>query len=85
MRGDAFEVRIELGPGVDRAGWVVRMADVDDLRPVRDRVEQRGEVVAMIPQRDLHGLGAELASVNCVAGKRRPAEDDLIARVEQGL
>ena len=39
----------------------------------------------MFSERNLDGLGTELARVDRIAGKRRPAEDDLVACVEYGL
>ena len=61
------------------------MADVDELRARRDRVEQRVEVVAVVAQRDAHRARAELDRVEDVARERRPAADDLVALVEHGL
>jgi hypothetical protein len=48
--GNAVEVGIELRAGVHRPGWVVRVADVDELRPGGDRAEHRLEVVALVAQ-----------------------------------
>ena len=39
----------------------------------------------MLAQRNLHRHGAELRRVDHVAGERRPAADDLVARVERRL
>ena len=81
----ALEERVELVARVHRPGRVVGVADVDDLRARRDRGEQRVEVVAVVAQRHEHRARALLAGVDDVARERRPAGDDLVARVEQRL
>src|SRR2546430_9365834 len=42
-RGHPLEERVELGASVRRPRRVVRMTDVDDLRPLGDGVEERIE------------------------------------------
>ena len=83
--GTRVEVRVELVGGVHRPGRVVRVADVDELRARRDGVEQRVEVVAVVDERHELRVGALLARVDDVARERRPAADDLVARVEDRL
>src|SRR6266542_3834030 len=48
---DLVQEARQLGARVRRAGRVVRNADVDELRPLGDRVEQRVEVVAVLAER----------------------------------
>src|SRR5207237_5432511 len=85
VAGDAVEVGVELGPGVRRAGRVVGMADVDELRALVDRGEERVEVVAVVAKRHAARLGADLDRVDDVAREGRPAADDYVAGVEDGL
>ena len=85
MLRDVFEVRVELGARVHRAGRVVRVADVDELRARRHGSEQCAEVVPVIVQRYPHGFRAELQRVDDVAREGRPAADDLVARIENRL
>jgi hypothetical protein len=80
----ALEVGLDLGPRDHRPGRVVRVAEVDDLRPRTDLGQDALDVVAVAGQRHALRLGAQLDRVEHVAGKRRPAADDLVARVEDG-
>src|SRR5207248_11386730 len=61
------------------------VADVDDLRPLVDGVEERGEVVAVVAERNATDLRAELLRVDHVARERRPAAHDCVAGVERRL
>ena len=83
--GQRVEEGDELTAAVARAGGVVRVADVDELRARADRGRQRGEVVPQVAQRHLLRHGAELHGVEHVARERRPAADDLVARLERRL
>ena len=83
--GDAVEECRELVSAVRRPRRIVRVADVDELRPLADRGEQRVEVVSVVAQRYLPRDGAELRRVEDVARERRPAADDLVTGVERRL
>jgi hypothetical protein len=83
--GHALEPGVELGPRVRRAGRVVREADVGDLRERPDRLQHGLEVVAAAPQGNRARDGAELARGDHIARERRPAADDLVARLERCL
>ena len=48
----ALEVRLDLAPADHRAGRVVRVAEVDDLRARADLAEDRVDVVAVVRERD---------------------------------
>ncbi len=85
MTGHAVEVRVELGERVHRSGRIVGVADVDELRLLRDRVEQCIEVVAQRSQRHPVHDGALLGGVDHVARERRPATHDFVAGVEDRL
>ena len=50
-----------------------------------DRSQQRVQVVAVIAERYLDRLGAQLARVDRIARERRPPAHDLIALVQHGL
>ena len=54
------EERQQLVPAVRRSGRVVRVADVDELRPRADRREQSVEVEGVIAERDPARFGTEL-------------------------
>ena len=83
--GDTVEVVVELGPRVHRPGRVVRVTDVDELRPRPDCLEHRAQVVAVLAKRHPAGDGTELQCVDGVARERRPAAHDLVARIEREL
>src|SRR5581483_2173839 len=83
--GHALEERVDLAGRVHRAGRVVRLADVDELRARRDRGEQGVEVVRVVAQRDGVDGRALLRGVDHVAGEGRPAADDLVAGIERRL
>src|SRR5581483_3501712 len=85
LRRDALDERAQLRAAVRCSGRVVRMADVDELRPRADRVEERVEVVRMVAQRHPLRRCAELDRVEHVARERRPAADDLVAGLERRL
>src|SRR5207237_3851880 len=70
---------------VRRSGRVVRIADVDELRPRPDRGEEAVEVIGVVAERNASRLGAELRGSENVAREGRPAADDLVARVERRL
>src|SRR5262245_6290415 len=61
------------------------MADVDELRAGRDRLEHRFEVVALVAQRHHRRRRAYFPGVDDVARERGPAADDLVPGVEDGL
>ena len=79
------EVRVQLAAKVRGARRVVGRGDEDELRPRRDRGEDRVEVDPLVDQRHADGNGAELQRVEHVARERRPARDDLVAGVERRL
>ena len=82
MVGHTLEVRLDLAPADHRAGRVVGVAEVDDLRARPDLAEDRVDVVAVFGQGNPLGDRAELERVEHVARKRRPAADDLVPRIE---
>src|SRR5205823_1252662 len=71
----------QLLASVRRSGRVVRIADVDELRPRPDRGEEAVEVIGVVAERNASRLGAELRGSENVARAGRPAADDLVARV----
>jgi hypothetical protein len=83
--GEPVEESDQLVPAVRRPGRVVRVADVDELRPRADRGEQALEVVRVVTKRDSAGRGAELRGREDVAREGRPAAHHLVARVERRL
>ena len=85
VTGDAIEERVQLRARVHRPRRVVRVADEDEPRLRRDRLEHRVEVVPVVPERHLDRDRAELGRVDRVGGERRPAADDLVARIERRL
>ena len=85
VRGQPVEEREQLVAAVRGAGRVVRMADVDELRALPDRVEQRVEVVGVVAQRHRPRHAAELRGEEDVAREGGPAADDLVAGVESRL
>ena len=82
---NSLEVCVELAARVHRSRRVVGMADVHELGPLRDRLQQGLQVVAVIAERHRDGLRAQLARVDRIARERRPAEHDLVARFQDGL
>jgi len=82
---NSLEVGVELGAGAHRSRRVVRMAHVHELGALGDRGKQCLEVVAVVAERDLHGLCSELARIDPVARERGPAVDDLVARLDDCL
>ena len=80
--GDGGEVAVHLLAGDHRSGRVVRVAQVDELRPVSDRAEDRLDVVAVVGQRNRDRDRAHPDRGQRVDGEGRPAVDDLVARVE---
>ena len=85
MSRDLVQERVQFGPRAHRPGRVVRVADVDELRPRPDRLEHRVEVVAVVAERNPPRDGADLERVDHVAREGRPAAHDLVARVEREL
>ena len=83
--GEPREVRVELGPAVRRACRIVRRRDEDELRPRRDRSEERIEVDSLVAQGHAHRDRAELERVEHVARERGPARDDLVPGIERRL
>ena len=79
------EERQQLVPAVRRSGRVVRVADVDELRPRADRREQSVEVEGVVAERDAARFGAELRRREDVAREGRPAADDVVSGIERRL
>src|SRR6187200_2738157 len=84
MLGQSLEVGLDLAPTDHRAGRVVRVAEVDDLRAWADLAEDRVDVVALVRERDPFCARAELEGVEDIAREGGPAADDLVAWVEYG-
>ena len=83
--GHAVEEGEQLGTPVRRAGRVVRMTDVDELRARPDRGEQAVEVVRVVAQRHPPRHRAKFDRVEDITRERRPAADDLVVRLERCL
>ncbi len=84
MLRHSLEVGLDLAPADHRAGRVVRVAEVDDLRAWADLAEDRVDVIAVVRERDPFRARAELEGVEDVAREGGPATDDLVAWVEHG-
>ena len=81
---DALEEGVHLLARDHRPGRVVRVAEVDDLRAGGDRAEDALDVVGVVGERNTNRRRAQLERGERVARKGRPAEDDLVPRVERG-